>query len=85
VRLPVDIIFSAYGTPAALASRKATSSIPIVFAGVGDAVGVGLVASLARPGGNATGSTVIGEETIRANSSNFSSKSFHESRGWERW
>ena len=64
VRLPVDIIFSAYGTPAALASRKATSSIPIVFAGVGDAVGVGLVASLARPGGNATGSTFIGEETI---------------------
>ena len=64
VRLPVDIIFSAYGTPAALASRKATSSIPIVFAGVSDAVGVGLVASLARPGGNATGSTFLGEETI---------------------
>ena len=61
VRVPVDIIFSAYGTPAALASRKATSSIPIVFAGVSDAVGVGLVASLARPGGNATGSTFIGE------------------------
>src|SRR5262245_59350430 len=64
IPLPVDIIFSAYGTPAALASRKATSSIPIVFAGVSDAVGVGLVASLARPGGNATGSTFIGEETI---------------------
>jgi len=64
VRVPVDIIFSAYGTPAALAGRKATSSILIVFAGVSDAVGVGLVASLARPGGNATGSTFIGEETI---------------------
>jgi ABC-type uncharacterized transport system substrate-binding protein len=35
-----------------------------VFVGVGDAVGVGLIASLARPGGNITGSTFIGEETI---------------------
>ncbi len=64
VRLRVDVIFSAWGTPAALATKKATSTIPIVFAGVGDAVGVGLVASLARPGGNATGSTFITEETI---------------------
>jgi putative ABC transport system substrate-binding protein len=64
VRLRVDVIFSAWGTPAALATKKATSTIPIVFAGVGDAVGVGLVASLARPGGNATGSRFIAEETI---------------------
>jgi putative ABC transport system substrate-binding protein len=64
VRLPVDVVFSAWSTPAALATQKATSNIPIVVAGVGDAVGVGLVASLARPGANVTGSTFITEETI---------------------
>ncbi len=60
----VDILFASWSTPAALASKKATTTIPIVFAGVGDAVGVGLVQSLARPGGNVTGSTFITEETI---------------------
>ena len=64
VRLGPDVIFSAWSTPAALATKQATTTIPIVFAGVGDAVGVGLVASLARPGGNVTGSTFITEETI---------------------
>jgi putative tryptophan/tyrosine transport system substrate-binding protein len=64
VRLRVDVIFSAWGTPAALAAKKASITVPIVFAGVGDAVGVGLIASLARPGGNITGSTFISEETI---------------------
>src|SRR4029434_7757490 len=64
VRLQVDVIFSAWSTPVALATKKATSTIPIVFAGVGDAVGVGLVASLARPGGNVTGSTFLLQETI---------------------
>jgi putative ABC transport system substrate-binding protein len=64
VRLRVDVLVSAWGTPTALASKKATRTIPIVFAGVGDAVGVGLVASLARPSGNVTGSTFITEETI---------------------
>jgi len=63
-RLQVDVIFSAWSTPAAIAAKKATTSIPIVFAGVGDAVGVGLVSSLAHPGGNLTGSTFITEETI---------------------
>jgi len=64
VRLRVDVIFTAWGTLTALASKKATGTVPIVFAGVGDAVGVGLVPSLAHPGGNLTGSTFITEETI---------------------
>ena len=64
IHLPVDVIFSTWSTPAALAAKKATNTIPIVFAGVGDAVGVGLVASLARPGGNVTGHTFIRQDTI---------------------
>jgi putative ABC transport system substrate-binding protein len=67
VGLRVDALFSAWSTPAAIAAKNATSTIPIVFAGVGDAVGVGLIASLARPGGNVTGSTFIAEETIGKN------------------
>ena len=51
----VDVIFSAPGTPTAIAARNATEDIPIVFAGAGDVLGTKLVASLARPGGNATG------------------------------
>ena len=54
-RHKVDVIFTS-GTPAVLAAKQATSSIPIVFAGVADPVGTGMVASLARPGGNITGS-----------------------------
>jgi ABC-type uncharacterized transport system substrate-binding protein len=51
VRLKVDIIVTS-GTPAVMASKQATSVIPIVFATAGDPVGNNLVASLARPGGN---------------------------------
>jgi putative ABC transport system substrate-binding protein len=54
VRLKVDIIV-AVPTPAAVAAKKATETIPIVAISVGDPVGLGLIASLARPGGNLTG------------------------------
>ena len=64
VRLRPDLLVSVWGTPTAMASKRATHTVPIVFSGVGDAVGVELVASLARPGGNVTGSTFITEQTI---------------------
>ena len=54
VRLKVDLIVST-DTPSALAAKNATANIPIVMANPGDPVGAGLVASLARPGGNVTG------------------------------
>jgi putative ABC transport system substrate-binding protein len=54
VRLKVDVLV-ATGAPASHAAKKATSIIPIVMGNAGDPVGTGLVASLARPGGNVTG------------------------------
>jgi len=61
VRQNVDIIVTET-TPAAHAAKQATQNIPIVMAIGGDAVGAGLVASLARPGGNITGQTFIGTD-----------------------
>jgi putative ABC transport system substrate-binding protein len=61
VRLKVDVIV-ADGTGTALAAKKATSSIPIVVSSSTDPVGTGLVASVARPGGNVTGLTTLSEE-----------------------
>jgi putative ABC transport system substrate-binding protein len=61
IALKVDVIVTA-GTPAALAVKKATSTIPLVMVAVGDPVGTGLVGSLARPGANITGLTSISPE-----------------------
>jgi putative tryptophan/tyrosine transport system substrate-binding protein len=61
VRLNVDVIV-ANGTPAIKAAKNATRTIPIVMAVVGDPVGTGLVASLARPGGNLTGLSLLAPE-----------------------
>jgi putative ABC transport system substrate-binding protein len=58
VRRPVDLI-ATFGTSATHAAKEATATIPIVMIGVGDAVRAGLVASIARPGGNITGNTVL--------------------------
>ena len=61
VRLKVDLIVTFF-TPTALAAKQATREIPIVMAGAGDPVATGLVASLARPGGNVTGLSSGGAE-----------------------
>ncbi len=63
VALKVDVIV-ATGTPASLAAKQATRTLPIVFAGVADPVGGGLVTSLARPGGNVTGLSLLAPELV---------------------
>jgi len=62
VRLKVDVIVAVF-TPCALAAKQATREIPIVMIAVGDPIGTGLVASLARPGGNVTGVSNMAAET----------------------
>jgi putative ABC transport system substrate-binding protein len=61
VRLKVDLILTR-GTPATLAAKNATGSIPVIMTSIGDPVGPGIVASLARPGGNVTGLTSVATE-----------------------
>jgi ABC-type uncharacterized transport system substrate-binding protein len=61
IRRPVDLI-ATFGTPPTLAAKHATTTIPIVMMGIGDPVGAGLVSSLARPGGNVTGNTILGPD-----------------------
>jgi putative ABC transport system substrate-binding protein len=58
VRLKVDVIFTG-GGPTILAAKQASPTMPIVFAGAADPVGSGIVSSLARPGGNITGLSVM--------------------------
>jgi putative ABC transport system substrate-binding protein len=61
VRLKIDLIVVTGGQPA-LVAKKATTTIPIVMANVGDPVGAGLVSNLGRPGGNVTGNSVLSPE-----------------------
>jgi putative ABC transport system substrate-binding protein len=59
VRKPVAVLVTSGGSNSAVAAKSATSTIPIVFVIGGDPVGLGLATSLSRPGGNATGITII--------------------------
>jgi putative ABC transport system substrate-binding protein len=61
VRSNVDLIVT-HGTPGSLAAKRATTTIPIVMANIGDPVATGVVASIARPGGNITGQTFFNPE-----------------------
>ena len=65
VRLKVDLIVTR-GTPAALAAKNATGTIPVIITGVGDPVGQGVVGSLAQPGANITGLSAPSRTSIRS-------------------
>jgi putative ABC transport system substrate-binding protein len=58
-------VIVAWSTPAVVAAKQATNTVPIVMASSGDAVGAGLVASLSRPGGNVTGVSLLTSELTR--------------------
>src|SRR6266702_5213796 len=64
VALKVDVIVTGGGTPPALAAKRATKTIPIVFSSAPDPVTDRLVTSLARPGGNVTGSSNLNPELV---------------------
>ena len=66
VRLPVDILVT-WQTPPTFAARDASKDVPIVMVSVGDPVATGIVANLARPGGNITGNTAIAAEIMSKN------------------
>jgi putative ABC transport system substrate-binding protein len=61
IRSNVDLIVT-HGTPGSLAAKQATATLPIVIASIGDPVAVGLVASVAKPGGNVTGESIFSPE-----------------------
>jgi putative ABC transport system substrate-binding protein len=63
VGLPVDVL-ATWGTPASRAAKHATTTIPVVAIAIGDPVRAGLAVSLARPGGNITGNTILSSEVV---------------------
>ena len=83
VRLKVDVIVTS--GVAALVVKQATSVIPIVFAVAADPLGTGLVASLARPGGNITGLATLANELAPASGSSFCARSSPVFADWQSW
>ena len=62
-QIPVNVIV-AFGTPRAKAAQRTTKTIPIVAISISDPIAAGLVTSLARPGGNITGNTILGPDIV---------------------